>query len=152
MTRKIRTQRNKTKQPKNPEWLIMVYINVDGWKANFAIESLKQLRGAANAKVVVAAQLGIEGANDYRRYVFNGAKSNGAKKEATSLELDRKPWHHAANPNMAKALKVELKPLSQSTADIKKSITDGVGKMKPVSSVTGADLDNVVAYVQSLKK
>jgi mono/diheme cytochrome c family protein len=56
------------------------------------------------------------------------------------------------NPNMAKALKVELKPLSQSTADIKKSITDGVGKMKPVSSVTGADLDNVVAYVQSLKK
>ena len=56
------------------------------------------------------------------------------------------------NPNMAKALKVEIKPLSQTSADIKKSVTDGVGKMKPVSSVTGADLDNVVAYVQSLKK
>jgi mono/diheme cytochrome c family protein len=56
------------------------------------------------------------------------------------------------NPNMAKALKVEIKPLSQSNADITKAITDGRGKMKPISSVTGADLDNVVAYVQSLKK
>jgi hypothetical protein len=79
----------------------MVYINVDGWKANFAIESLKQLKGAASTKVVVAAQLGIEGENDYRRYVFNGAK--GAKKEATSLKLDRKDWDHAARPNMATA-------------------------------------------------
>jgi hypothetical protein len=31
-------------------------------------------------------------------------------------------------------------------------ITDGQGKMKPVASVTGTDLDNVVAYVHSLKK
>jgi mono/diheme cytochrome c family protein len=56
------------------------------------------------------------------------------------------------NPNMAKALKVELKPLSQTTADVKKVTMEGTGKMKPVASVTGADLDNVVAYVQSLKK
>ena len=56
------------------------------------------------------------------------------------------------NPSMAKALKVELKPLNESSADVKKVITEGQGKMKPVASVTGADLDNVVAYVQSLKK
>jgi mono/diheme cytochrome c family protein len=56
------------------------------------------------------------------------------------------------NPSMAKALKVEMKPLSESSADVKKVITDGQGKMKPVASVTGADLDNVVSYVQSLKK
>jgi mono/diheme cytochrome c family protein len=56
------------------------------------------------------------------------------------------------NPNMAKALKVELKPLSESTADVKKTIVEGQGKMKPVVSVTGADLDNVVAYVHGLKK
>ena len=56
------------------------------------------------------------------------------------------------NPNMAKMLKVELKPLGQTTADVKKVITEGTGKMKPVASVTGADLDDVVAYVQSLKK
>ena len=56
------------------------------------------------------------------------------------------------NPNMAKALKVELKPLSESSADVKKVVTEGTGKMRPVASVTGADLDNVVAYVHSLKK
>ena len=56
------------------------------------------------------------------------------------------------NPSIAKMMKVELKPLSQSTADVKKVITDGQGKMKPVAGVTGADLDNVVAFVQSMKK
>ena len=56
------------------------------------------------------------------------------------------------NPNIAKAMKVELKPLSATAADVKDVITKGQGKMKPVSSVTGADLDNVVAYVKSLKK
>jgi mono/diheme cytochrome c family protein len=56
------------------------------------------------------------------------------------------------NPSMAKVLKVEFKPLSESTADVKKVITEGQGKMRPVSGLGGADLDNVVAYVQSLKK
>lgn len=56
------------------------------------------------------------------------------------------------NPAIAKAMKVELKPLSASTADVKDVITKGQGKMKPISTVTGADLDNVVAYVKSLKK
>jgi len=56
------------------------------------------------------------------------------------------------NPSIAKMMKVELKPLSSSTADVKKVITDGQGKMKPVAGVNGADLDNVVAFVQSLKK
>jgi cytochrome c2 len=69
---------------------------------------------------------------------------------------------HAAdgsgNPGMAKALNVTLKPLggaevqAMSDADLKKVITSGTGKMKPVSTVTGADLDNVVAYVRTLKK
>jgi hypothetical protein len=36
--------------------------------------------------------------------------------------------------------------------DVKKIVTEGQGKMKPVAGVAGADLDNVVAYVHSLKK
>jgi len=56
------------------------------------------------------------------------------------------------NPNMAKVMKVEMKPLSETSADVKKVITDGTGKMKPVAGLAGADLDNVVAYVHSLKK
>ena len=58
----------------------------------------------------------------------------------------------SGNPAIAKAMKVEMKALGSSTADVKKVVTEGQGKMKPVSSVTGADLDNVVAYVHSLKK
>jgi mono/diheme cytochrome c family protein len=64
----------------------------------------------------------------------------------------------SGNPGMAKMLKVDMKPLSSadiqgmSDADLKGVIEHGKGKMKPISSVTGADLDNVVAYVRSLKK
>jgi len=60
------------------------------------------------------------------------------------------------NPAMAKVFKVEIKPLASaevqgmSDADIKKIVTDGKGKMKPVA-VSGADLDNVVAFVKTLK-
>lgn len=69
---------------------------------------------------------------------------------------------HAAdgsgNPGMAKVLKVDIKPLGSeevqklSDDDIKKAVTTGFGKMKPVSGVAGGDLDNVVAFVRSLKK
>jgi mono/diheme cytochrome c family protein len=62
------------------------------------------------------------------------------------------------NQGMAKALKVEIRDLgspevqAKSDADLKKMVTDGVGKMKPVSGVAGADLDNIVAFIRSLKK
>ncbi len=58
----------------------------------------------------------------------------------------------AGNPAIAKAMKVEMKALSATTADVKDVITKGQGKMKPMPAVAGADLDNVVAYVKSLKK
>jgi len=41
---------------------------------------------------------------------------------------------------------------AQSDADLKKAVTDGQGKMKPIKSVAGKDLDNVTAYVRTLKK
>ena len=62
------------------------------------------------------------------------------------------------NPNIAKMMKVEIKDLgsadvqARSDADIKKVVTEGQGKMKPIKSVAGKDLDNVIAYVRSLKK
>ncbi len=62
------------------------------------------------------------------------------------------------NPAVAKMMKVEMKDLksadiqAMSDDDIKKVITGGKGKMKPVASVTGASVDNVVAYVRTLKK
>jgi mono/diheme cytochrome c family protein len=62
------------------------------------------------------------------------------------------------NAAIAKAFSVEMKDLkspeaqSLSDADMQKIVTMGIGKMHPVASVTGAGVDNVIAYVRSLKK
>lgn len=62
------------------------------------------------------------------------------------------------NPNIAKMMNVEIRPLgsadvqAQSDDDIKKIITTGKGKMKPVATVTGKSVDDVVAFVRTLKK
>jgi len=59
----------------------------------------------------------------------------------------------SGNPTIAKMMNVTMKPLgSEADADIKTAVTTGVGKMKPVTTVAGTDLDNVVAYVHTLKK
>ncbi len=63
----------------------------------------------------------------------------------------------AGNPAIAKMMKVDMKDLKSaevqalSDADIKTIVTAGKGKMKPVTAVSGAALDNVVAYVRTLK-
>ncbi len=62
------------------------------------------------------------------------------------------------NPAIAKMMKVEMRNLgsaevqSQSDDAIEKIVTAGKGKMKPVKSVTGPAVENVVAYVRTLKK
>jgi cytochrome c6 len=54
--------------------------------------------------------------------------------------------------------KAKVNPLGGATAqalseaDLKKAVTAGTATMKPVAGVAGADLDNVVAFVRSLKK
>ncbi len=64
----------------------------------------------------------------------------------------------AGNPGIAKMLKVTLRPLGSaevqksSDADLKKVITDGTGKMKPVAAVTAKQAGDVVAYIRTLKK
>jgi len=71
------------------------------------------------------------------------------------------PCHGAdgsGNPNIAKMMNVTMRPLgsadvqAQSDDDITKIITTGKGKMRPVTSVTGKSLDDVVAYLRTLKK
>ncbi len=69
---------------------------------------------------------------------------------------------HAAdgmgNAGLAKALGVTMKPLGgdeiqkMSDADLKKVITTGSGKMKPVAGLMPAQVDDVVAFVRTLKK
>ena len=61
------------------------------------------------------------------------------------------------NAAVAKMMKVDMKDLKSSEVqamsddDLKKVIANGKGKMKPIASVSGADADNVAAYVKSLK-
>ena len=60
--------------------------------------------------------------------------------------------------SVAKLFKVELKPLtskeiqSMSDADLKKTVLEGTGKMKPVKDVDAKAADDVVAYVRTLAK
>ena len=63
----------------------------------------------------------------------------------------------AASPAMAKMMKVDIKDLksadvqAESDDDLKKVITEGKGKMKPVASAAGSTAD-IVAYIRTWKK
>ena len=63
-----------------------------------------------------------------------------------------------ANPAIAKMMKVEMKNLASaevqalSAGDLKKIVSEGKGKMKAVKTISGADLDNVIAFIHTLKK
>ena len=88
-------------------------------------------------------------------FCVNGAWAADAAAGKAVYDAKCKTCHGAdgsGNPAIAKTMKVEMKALSATTADVKQVVTAGQGKMKPVATVTGADLDNVVAYVKSLKK
>ena len=64
----------------------------------------------------------------------------------------------AGNPAIAKMMNVTMKALgsaevqAKSDADLKAAVMTGTGKMKPVAGISPADVDNVVAYVRTLKK
>jgi len=63
----------------------------------------------------------------------------------------------AGNPAVAKMMKVDMKDLksadvqAMSDDDLKKVITDGKGKMKPIAAASGSAAD-VVAYIRTWKK
>jgi mono/diheme cytochrome c family protein len=64
----------------------------------------------------------------------------------------------APNPAIAKAMNVKMAhlgdPSVQSLSDdkLKSVITEGQGKMKAVKSVSGKAVDDVAAYLRTLKK
>jgi len=63
----------------------------------------------------------------------------------------------SGNPAIAKAMKVTLRHLgpkevqAKSDGDLKKEITEGVGKMKPMK-LTAKQVDDVVAFMRTLKQ
>ena len=73
-----------------------------------------------------------------------GAWAADAAAGAATYSTKCKTCHAAdgsGNPGIAKAMGVTLKPLSgASDDDIKKAVTAGTGKMKPVAGIAGVDL------------
>ena len=87
----------------------------------------------------------------------------GADTKAAKASYDKacKSCHGAmGEPNaaIAKAMKVEMRHLGAkevqalSDGELKTMITSGKGKMKPVKSVTGAGVDDVIAYMRTFKQ
>jgi len=59
----------------------------------------------------------------------------------------------SGNPAIAKMMNVTMKSLgAQTDAEVKTAVTTGVGKMKPIAGIAAGDVDNVIAYVHTLKK
>jgi mono/diheme cytochrome c family protein len=59
----------------------------------------------------------------------------------------------SGNPAIAKMMNVTMKPLAAAAdADVKTAVTAGTGKMKPVAGIAPGDLDNIIAYIHTLKK
>ena len=62
------------------------------------------------------------------------------------------------NPGMAKVLKVEIKHLGsadvqgKSDDEIEKTVTEGVGKMKPPKGLSADDVTNILAFVRTIKE
>jgi mono/diheme cytochrome c family protein len=94
---------------------------------------------------------------------LSGAVASAADGKAGQVGYDTscKTCHGpdgTANPVIAKMMKVDMKDLKSaevqalSDEDIKKIISGGKGKMRPVNAVSGPDVDSIVAYVRTLKK
>jgi mono/diheme cytochrome c family protein len=63
-----------------------------------------------------------------------------------------------AKPAMAKMFKVEMRHLgspevqAKSDEQLRKESIEGVGKMKPVKGLKDADVDNLMAFLRTLKQ
>ncbi len=95
--------------------------------------------------------------------LFGGTLAFAADATAGKAVYDKKckMCHGASgegNAGMAKALGTTITPLSSdevqkmSDADLKKIVTQGKGKMKPPAGLSDSDVNDVIAYVRTLKK
>ncbi len=93
--------------------------------------------------------------------IFASAASAGAAEGKTSYESKCQGCHGAAGEGkdaIAKMFKVTLQPLgskeiqAKSDAELKKVVTAGQGKMKPVTGLNDAQVADIIAHVRTLKK
>jgi hypothetical protein len=75
------------KETKTANWTIMVYMAAQNLLANFAVESLKQLKSIAGNDVVVAAQLHDDIDREIHRHIFCEAVGSTESSEPEIIEL-----------------------------------------------------------------
>ena len=77
-----------------PEWTIMVYISADHILANFAIDTLKQLRDSAGGDVVVIAKFDDNQQENAHLYRFDVEGSTGTIESSRihDDQLDKKKY------------------------------------------------------------
>jgi len=84
----------------------------------------------------------------------------GATEGKAVFDKSCKSCHGAdgkGNPGIAKMMKVEMHALgspevqAKSDADLKKVVTQGTGKMKGVAGLSAKQVDDVVAFIRTLK-
>ena len=85
----------------------------------------------------------------------------GAAEGKAVFDKSCKSCHGAdgkGNPAIAKMMKVTIRALgskevqAKSDADLKKDITQGNGKMKPVAGLSAAQVSDVIAHMRTLKE
>ncbi len=88
-------------------------------------------------------------------FAFAGAPEGKAIFEAKCQQCHRANGEGKAA--IAKMYKIEMHAMgskeiqAKSDADFKKTITAGQGKMKPVSGLSDKQIDDVIAFVRTLK-
>lgn len=76
------------------DWAILVYISADRVLANFAVESLRQLKRSAGEGVIALVQAQGSADNEARRYVFDGTE----KDKSLSIKENEKPISEELSP------------------------------------------------------
>jgi len=94
--------------------------------------------------------------------VLGAAQAFGAAADGKTVFDARCKMCHGAdgagNPGIAKSLKTTMRPLgsaevqAKSDADLKKDILQGTGKMKPITGLGAKQVDDIIAFVRTLKK
>jgi mono/diheme cytochrome c family protein len=99
--------------------------------------------------IVMGAQLAL---------AQNGDANAGKAIFAKSCSICHGKDGNTPNAAVGKMLKAEIPQLgsseiqAKSDDDIKKIITEGYIKMKPIKGLTDKDVNNVIAFVRTLKK
>lgn len=84
------------------DWTVMAYISADDVLANFAVESLKQLKRAAGGGVVVVAQFDANQERDVHQLVFDGKRNSDSSIDSGKVGSIRHPVDMANPSTLAK--------------------------------------------------